>query len=68
MHEKPPDHNSRTIVKKDESRIADLAAMTAKTGVEYAIFIKGGKCLRIRRNERSVGITWKIQDDLQIKL
>ena len=57
MHEKPPDHNSRTILKKDESRIADLAAITAKTGVEYVIFIKGGKCLIIRKNERSEDIT-----------
>ena len=44
-------------MKKNEVSMSDLAAITAKTGDEYAMFTKGGERLIIRGNKRSVHIT-----------
>lgn len=52
-----PEYNSRTTVKKDEVNMADLAALTAKTGDEFALFTKAGERLVIRGNSFMVEIT-----------
>ena len=36
--------------------MVDLSALTAKTGVEFAMFTKGGKRLIVRGNSNSVNI------------
>lgn len=51
-----PDYNSRVIVKKENVSMADLSALTAKTGDEFALFTKGGERLVIRGNSFKVEI------------
>ncbi len=52
-----PEYNSRVTVSKSEVSMADLAAMTAKTGDEFAMFTKAGERLIIRGNSYRVEIT-----------
>ena len=52
-----PEYNSRTIVKKGEINMSDLAALTAKTGDEFALFTKAGERLVVRGNSYMVEIT-----------
>lgn len=54
---KLPDYDSRTIVPKNDVNMADLAALTAKTGDEFAMFTKSGERLIIRGNTRKVKIS-----------
>ena len=54
--EKLPDFDSRTIVPKDSVNMADLAALTAETGNEFAMFTKRSDRLIIRGNEKMVNI------------
>ena len=54
--EKLPDFDSRTIVPKESVNMADLAALTAETGNEFAMFTKHGDRLIIRGNEKMVNI------------
>ena len=51
-----PDYDSRIIVKKRDISMTDLAAMTAKTGDEFALFTKGGERLVIRGNRNGVNV------------
>lgn len=51
-----PDFDSRVTVGKDEVNMADLSALTAKTGHEFALFTKGNERLVIRGNAVSVRI------------
>ena len=53
---KLPNFNSRTVVKKSSVSMADLSALTAQTGVEFAMFTNGGKRLIVRGNSNSVSI------------
>lgn len=48
--EKLPEFNSRTTVPKDSVNMTDLSALTAKTGVEFAMFTKGNQRLIVRGN------------------
>jgi hypothetical protein len=52
-----PEYDSRVTVKKNDASMKDLSALTAKTGVEFAMFTKGQERLIVRGNEKSVNIT-----------
>jgi len=51
-----PDYDSRVTVRKNEVTMTDLAALTAKTNVEFAMFTKKGERLIIRGNAGHVNI------------
>jgi hypothetical protein len=51
-----PEYDSRAIVPKNSVKMSDLSALTAKTGVEYAMFTKGNERLVVRGNEIKVNI------------
>jgi hypothetical protein len=54
---KLPEYDSRVVVKKNEASMTDLAALTAKTGDEFAMFTKGHVRLIVRGNAKRVNIT-----------
>lgn len=54
--EQLPQYDSQIIVNKKDVSMSDLSALTAKTGVEYAMFTKGGNRIIIRGNEHAVNI------------
>ena len=45
-----PEFDSRTTVKKRDVNMRDLAALTAQTGCEYAMFTRKGERLIVRGN------------------
>ena len=51
-----PEFDSRCIVQKNSVNMADLSALTAYTGDEFAMFTKGNERLIIRGNIFSVNI------------
>jgi hypothetical protein len=51
-----PEYDSRTIVPKNSVKMSDLSALTAITGVEFAMFTKGNERLVVRGNEKKVDI------------
>lgn len=51
-----PEYNSRTIVPKEYVNMADLSALTAKTGDEFAMFTKGNERMVVRGNAHGVNI------------
>lgn len=61
---KLPDYDSRTIVPKSSVNMADLSALTAKTGDEFAMFTKGDNRLIVRGNSKMVNITQDAAADL----
>ena len=54
-----PSYDSRVIVPKGSVNMPDLAALTAKTGDEFAMFTKGKKRLIVRGNAYMVNIELK---------
>ena len=52
-----PSFDSRTTVAKKSFALRDLAALTAKTGDEYAMFSRKGKRLIVRGNSSMTNIT-----------
>lgn len=54
--ERLPRFDSVTIVRKKSVSMSDLAAITAETGDEFAMFTKGGERLIIRGNSNSVNV------------
>lgn len=54
--DKLPEYDSQTVVPKKSVNMKDLSALTAKTGVEYAMFTKGKERLIIRGNSASVNV------------
>ena len=54
--EQLPDYDSRKEFDRDKVNLTDLAALTAKTGDEFAMFTRGSKRLVIRGNKLSVNI------------
>lgn len=54
--EKLPEYDSRVVVPKKSVNMRDLAALTAKTGDEFAMFTKGKERLVIRGNAYMVNI------------
>lgn len=51
-----PGYDSKITVPRNSVNMADLSALTAKTGVEFAMFTKGSERLIIRGNEYMVNI------------
>lgn len=51
------EYDSRAVVSKKSVNMADLSALTAKTGDEFAMFTKGNKRLVIRGNSKMVNIS-----------
>lgn len=51
-----PGYNSRVTVPKKSVNMADLSALTAKTGDEFAMFTRGSERLIIRGNAYNVNI------------
>lgn len=51
-----PEYDSRITVPKDTVNMADLSALTAKTGDEFAMFTKGNERTIIRGNSIKVNI------------
>lgn len=62
--EKLPDYDSRVIVPKKSVNMADLAALTAVTNAEYAMFTKGNKRLIIRGSHADVNIDGNAANEL----
>jgi SPP1 gp7 family putative phage head morphogenesis protein len=58
-------YDSKTIVKKNEVKMSDLSALTAKTGNEFAMFTKGNKRLIIRGNEYHVNVNEELAMELK---
>jgi len=54
--EQLPEFDSRTTVPKDSVNMADLSALTAETGHEFAMFTKSNERLIVRGNETMVNI------------
>ena len=54
---KLPEYDSRIVIPKKSVNMADLAALTAYTGDEFAMFTKGNERLLIRGNARMVNIS-----------
>jgi hypothetical protein len=51
-----PEYDSRTKVKKSDVSMIDLAALTAKENVEFAMFTRGPERLIVRGDRYSVNI------------
>ena len=47
-----PGYDSRTTVKKRDVNMRDLAALTAHTGDEYAMFTRKGERMIVRGNQQ----------------
>lgn len=62
--EQLPGFDSRIIVPKKAVNMADLAALTAKTGHEFAMFTKGRNRLIIRGGTRSVNVNIQLAAQL----
>jgi len=54
---KLPEYDSRVTVKKSEVSMRDLSALTAKTGVEFAMFTRKQERLIVRGDATHVNIT-----------
>lgn len=52
-----PNFDSRIIISKNNVSMIDLAALTAKTGDEFALFTKSGERMVVRGNSAMVAIT-----------
>ena len=55
--DKLPDYDSRITVHKKSVNMADLSALTAQTGHEFAMFTKGNERFIIRGNSTMVNIS-----------
>lgn len=55
--DKLPEYNSRTIAPRNEVNMADLSALSATTGDEFAMFTKSGERLVVRGNSNRVNVT-----------
>lgn len=62
-----PECDCHVMVKKNYINMSDLAAFTAKTGDEFAMFTKGSDRLIVRGNSTSVNIDVKMAADLAVK-
>ena len=51
-----PDYDSRKVVPRDSVNMSDLAALTAYTGHEFAMFTKGNERLIVRGGKKNVNI------------
>lgn len=62
--ERLPEYDSRIIVPRKSVNMADLSALTAKTGDEFAMFTKGNERLIIRGNSYRVNISVEMAEIL----
>lgn len=53
---KLPDFDSRITIRKKDASMTDLAALTAATGDEFAMFTKGRERLIIRGNSARLNV------------
>lgn len=60
-------YDSKCIIPKKNVNMADLSALTADTGVEYAMFTKGKERLIIRGNEVSVNVSKSYAKELKLQ-
>ena len=58
--ERLPEYDSRAVVRKRDVNMHDLAALTAQTGVEFAMFTRKGERLIVRGSEKMTNITPEI--------
>jgi hypothetical protein len=54
--DKLPEYNSRVTIKKSDVSMIDLAALTAKENVEFAMFTRGPERLIVRGDMESVKV------------
>ena len=59
-----PEYDSRVVVGKDDVSMMDLSALTAKVGVEFAMFTRGQERLVVRGDARHVNVTETAAADL----
>ncbi len=59
-----PNYDSSAIINKGDVNLKDLAALTAKTGNEFAMFTRGSQRLVIRGNVRTVNINGDLAKEL----
>ncbi len=57
MLEALPDFGDATILHKSDVKMTDIAALTAQTGDEFAIFTRGSQRMIVRGNAQSVPIS-----------
>lgn len=62
--DKLPEYDSQVVVPKKSVSMKDLSALTAKTGVEYAMFTKGNERMIVRGNSANVNIDSKAAQEL----
>lgn len=67
LAEKLGSYDSKCIIGKKEVNMSDLSALTANTGVEYAMFTKGKERLIIRGNEASVNVSRAYAKELKLQ-
>ncbi|GBU20250.1 hypothetical protein R80B4_00126 [Fibrobacteres bacterium R8-0-B4] len=63
--DKLPEYDSRATVDKDDVSMMDLAALTAKTGDEFAMFTRGSRRLIVRGDIKHVNIDPDSANDLR---
>lgn len=59
-----PDCDSIILVNKNDVNLRDLAALTAKTGDEFALFTRGSQRMIIRGNPNAVNINETMAQEL----
>lgn len=65
MLSKLPTNKSTMYVKKSDFSVSDLAALTAKTGDEFAMFTLGSRRLIVRGNKQGVSIGDKLLEKIK---
>ena len=65
--ERLPEYDSRCIVNKKSVSMSDLSALTAETGVEFAMFTKGNDRLIIRGDKGSVNVSKAYAMELKLQ-
>ena len=58
------DYDSSIIVNKSDANLKDLAALTAKTGNEFAMFTRGSQRMIVRGNANAVNINGSMAQKL----
>jgi len=57
--DKLPEYDSRVTIGKNDASMNDLSALTAKEGVEFAMFTRGAERLVVRGDETHVNINFR---------
>lgn len=59
-----PDYESSITINRGDVNLKDLAALTAKTGDEFAMFTRGSQRMIVRGNANAVNINGRMAQDL----